>query len=320
MTTDLLQAAKTALTTCMALNKDETLLILTDDNKEDIGKALYQVGKELSKEALLAVMPPARVNGQEPPPAVAGLMAKFDVVVCPTTKSLTHTEAKRNACKTGTRVATMPGISVDIMTRTLKADYNLIAERTHKLSRILDRGRVAHITTALGTDLTLPIEGVKAISSTGLVREKGSGGNLPSGESFLMPEEGKAQGTLVVDASVATLGMITDQAIKINIKDGYAVSFEGGAQARQLEKMLAEFGKDGMNAAELGIGTNHAATITGQILEDEKVMGTIHIAFGNNVSMGGTCNVGIHIDCVVYKPTLFIDNKKIMENGQLLID
>ena len=319
MSTDLLQAAKTALTTCMALNKDETLLIVTDDNKEEIGKALYQIGKDLAKETLLLVMPPARVNGQEPAAAVTDLMARYDVVVCPTTKSLTHTEAKRNACKTGARVATMPGISVDIMTRTLKADYNLIAERTYTLSEILDRGKVARVTTALGTDLTLPIEGVKAISSTGLVREKGKGGNLPSGESFLMPEEGKAQGTLVIDASVATIGKITGEPIKVTIEHGYAVKFAGGTQAKQLESMLAEFGKAGMNVAELGIGTNHAAEISGQILEDEKVMGTIHIAFGNNVSMGGTCNVGIHIDCVVYKPTVYIDDQKIMENGKLLI-
>jgi leucyl aminopeptidase (aminopeptidase T) len=74
-----------------------------------------------------------------------------------------------------------------------------------------------------------------------------------------------------------------------------------------------------MNIAELGIGTNHEASVSGNILEDEKVMGTIHVAFGNNISMGGTCNVGIHIDGVVTKPTVFIDQKKIMDNGSLLI-
>ena len=74
-----------------------------------------------------------------------------------------------------------------------------------------------------------------------------------------------------------------------------------------------------MNVAELGIGTNHEAQISGHILEDEKVMGTIHVAFGNNISMGGTCNVGIHIDGVVTKPTVYIDEQKIMEDGKLLI-
>ncbi len=206
-----------------------------------------------------------------------------------------------------------------MMSRTLKADYDQIAERTYKLAAILDSGKVARITRALGTDLTMPITGIKAISSTGLVREAGKGGNLPSGESFLMPEEGKSNGVIYIDASVATIGKIGYTPLKVTIKDGFAEKFEGGPEAEQLEEILTSFGKDGFNIAELGIGTNHAAMITGHILEDEKVMGTIHIAFGNNVSMGGTYNVGVHIDGVVMEPTVYIDELKIMDAGKLII-
>jgi len=48
-------------------------------------------------------------------------------------------------------------------------------------------------------------------------------------------------------------------------------------------------------------------------------MGTIHIALGNNVSMGGSINVPIHLDGVIKKPTVFLDGKKLMENGNLLV-
>lgn len=316
---DLQQAAKTALLSCLGLKNDETLMILTDDNKISIGLALYSVGKELCKDAVLVQMPPASVNGQEPPPPITSLMLEYNVIVCPTTKSVTHTDARRNACKKGARVATMPNITEDIMIRGLKADYQKIAERTLRLSAILDEGKIAHITTTLGTDLIMPIDGIKAISSTGLILEKGMGGNLPSGESFLMPEEGKSNGILFIDAAVAGIGKLHSEPIKVVIKDGYAVEFSGGPEANELESNLTKFGKPGMNVAELGIGTNHEASISGNILEDEKVMGTIHVAFGNNISMGGTCNVGIHIDGVVTKPTVYIDQKKIMENGSLLI-
>ncbi len=316
---DLKQAAKTALLSCLGLKKDETLMILTDDTKISIGSALYSVGQELCKEAVLVQMPPASVNGQEPPAPITAMMQEYDVIVCPTSKSVTHTDARRNACKKGARVATMPNITEDIMIRGLKADYQQIAERTIKLSAILDEGKIAHITTPLGTNLKMSIEGIKAISSTGLILEKGKGGNLPSGESFLMPEEGNSDGVLFIDAAVAGIGKIHSQPIKVVIKDGYAVEFSGGAEAKELESALIKFGKAGMNVAELGIGTNHEASVSGNILEDEKVMGTIHVAFGNNISMGGTCNVGIHIDGVVTQPTVFIDQKKIMENGKLLI-
>ncbi len=313
-------AAYSALTTCMDLKQDESLLIVCDDNKEEIGRALYTVGQELAKDALLVTMPPADVNGQEPPKPVAELMARFDVVLCPTTKSLTHTDARRNACKTGTRVATMPGIETGIMERALKADYNVIARRTEKVTKILNNGKTARVTTALGTDLTLPINGIQAISSTGLIREKGMGGNLPSGESFLMPEEGKSHGVLVIDASVATIGTITSQPITVTIENGVAIRFEGGPEASQLEGILSQFGQAGLSVAELGIGTNHEATISGIILEDEKVLGTIHVAFGNNVGMGGSNNVGVHIDGVVTKPTVYIDHTLLMDNGKLLVD
>jgi len=314
------KSAYTALTVCLDLKKDESLLVITDDNKLNIGKALYDVGRDLSKNTLLALMPPATVNGAEPPAAVADLMAQFDVVVCPTTKSLTHTNARRNACSKGARVATMPGISEEIMARTLKADYDLIAERTLKVSQILDKGKKAVITSALGTNLILPIDGIKAISSTGLIKNRGQGGNLPSGESFLMPEEGKSEGVIYIDGSLAGIGKITDEPVVVTIKDGFAVKFEGGKQAQELFNQLNPLGEKAMNVAELGIGTNHEAVISGQILEDEKVMGTIHVAFGNNIGMGGSCDVGIHIDGVITNPTVMVDEVLLMENGKLMID
>ena len=314
------KSAYTALTVCLDLKKDESLLVITDDNKLNIGKALYDIGRELSKNTLLALMPPATVNGAEPPAAVADLMAQFDVVVCPTTKSLTHTNARRNACSKGARVATMPGISEEIMARTLKADYDLIAERTLKVSQILDKGKKAVITSALGTNLILPINGIKAISSTGLIKNRGQGGNLPSGESFLMPEEGKSEGVIYIDGSLAGIGKITDEPVVVTIKDGFAVKFEGGKQAQELFNQLNPLGEKAMNVAELGMGTNHEAVISGQILEDEKVMGTIHVAFGNNIGMGGSCDVGIHIDGVITNPTVMVDEVLLMENGKLMID
>jgi leucyl aminopeptidase (aminopeptidase T) len=318
--TDILKAAEIALHDCMALKKDETLLVLTDDKTEEIGHSLYTVGKSLSKECILLIMPERDVNGQEPPAAISDIMTKYDVVICPTKKSLTHTDARRSACAKGARVGTMPGITKEVMIRTLGADYHKIAERTHKLTKILDKGSEVHITTTLGTDIKIPISGIKAISSTGLVIEKGSFGNLPSGESYLMPEEGKTNGIFFVDGSFAGVGKIKEKPIEITVKNGFAVKIEGASEASLLNNLLKPLGNKAYNTAELGIGTNDQAIVTGEILEDEKVMGTVHIALGNNLSMGGTCDVGIHLDGVILEPTLMIDGKKLMEKGNLLLD
>jgi aminopeptidase len=316
---DLNSSAKIALKDCMSLNANESLLVVTDDSTMSIGKALFEVGKSLAKESTLVVMQERKVNGEEPPNQIAELMGNFDAVICPTRKSLTHTDARRSACDKGARVATMPGITEEVMIRTMGADYLKIAERTYKLTEILDKGKMAHVTSAAGTDIYLPINGIDAISSTGLVKEKGKYGNLPSGESFLMPEEGKAEGIFIVDGSFASVGKIYTEPIRITVEKGYAVKIEGGEEADKLKAALESLGKEAYNVAELGIGTNDQAIVTGEILEDEKVMGTAHIALGNNISMGGTCNVGIHVDGVFLNPTVKIDDQVILDKGQLLV-
>ncbi len=316
---DLIKAARTALKTCLGLASEEKLLIVCDSEKENIGKAFFQAGLEITERTLLVQIPVADVNGQEPPKEVADLMRLHHVVVCPTYRSLTHTDARRNACKAGARVATMPNINESTMIRTLNADYQQIARLTNRLASLLTKAKVIHLTSPLGTNLTLPVEGIAAIASTGLLLEKGQGGNLPSGEAYLMPQEGKSEGVLVVDASMAGIGKI-QQPIKITIKKGFAVKIEGGREADQLLTMLSKFGKDGMNVAEFGIGTNHAAQIIGNILEDEKVLGTAHVAFGNNISMGGTFAVGIHLDGVLTRPSIYIDEHPLMLEGELVID
>ena len=106
----------------------------------------------------------------------------------------------------------------------------------------------------------------------------------------------------------------------MNVEKGFAVKIDGGQEAVKLNALLTPFGKKAFNTAELGIGTNDEAIITGEILEDEKVMGTVHIALGNNLSMGGTCDVGIHLDGVILKPTVIVDGRTIMANGDLSVD
>ena len=134
-----------------------------------------------------------------------------------------------------------------------------------------------------------------------------------------MPVESQSQGVFFVDGSMAGIGKIKGEPIKIRVERGMAVEISGGEQARQLNQMVESVGPQARNLAELGIGTNYMAQITGQILEDEKVAGTVHLALGNNKSMGGTVNVGLHVDGIITSPTLRIDDKLILKNGQLLI-
>ncbi len=317
MNQELMQASVIGLRDAMGLKPEETLLIVTDEVKCEIGRALHQAGRELCKESILVEIKSREINGQEPPASVAELMKMVDVVVCPTAKSLTHTDARRNAVKLGVRVGTMPGINVDIMSRCLNADFDKIINLTNFVAKSLDGVKTIRVVTQAGTDLTMPIEGRMIIPSTGVLREKGQSGNMPSGEVYLAPIEGMSNGTLVIDGSMASIGMV-ETPIKIRIVDGYAEEITGGEEAERLVSILDKSGRDARAVAEFGMGTNYKAILTGQILEDEKVFGTIHVAFGNNLTMGGTISVNSHLDGLVKQPDVYFDGKLVMEKGKLL--
>ena len=308
-----------AIRDCMGAQKGESILIVTDEFKNKIGKALFVNAKKLGHESVYLEFKSREMHGQEPPHQIAEMMKLFDVVLCPTAKSLTHTNARRNASALGARIATFPGITEDIMIRGLNADYKKIAALTIKLQLILNDVNMVRITTASGTDITMDISGRKALPSKGLFHNKGESGNLPTGEAYIAPLEGKSNGVFYVDGSMAGLGVVKSKPIRIEVKEGYAVNVSGGVQAKKLDATLTKYGKLARNIAEFGIGTNDKAKLSGVLLEDEKVMGTIHIALGDNKSMGGNVDIPIHLDGVVKKPTVYFDSKMIMKSGRLLI-
>ncbi len=317
--TKLDSASVIAIRDCMGAKKNEKILVITDEIKREIGLSLHQNAIRLGYHSLLVEMKSGKINGEEPSDEVADLMQKFDVVFCPTAKSLTHTDARRNASAKGVRIATFPGITKDVMIRGLNADYKKISALTIKLQKILETGKEIRVTAPAGTDISFSIAGRKAYASKGLFHAKGESGNLPTGEAFLAPVEGTANGVFVVDGSMAGLGLIKNANIKIEVENGFAAKISGGVIAKKLKAMLDSVGKNARNIAEFGIGTNDSAKLSGVLLEDEKVMGTIHIALGNNVSMGGSVNVPIHLDGVIKKPTVWMDNKLLMKDGKLLV-
>jgi leucyl aminopeptidase (aminopeptidase T) len=315
----LLEASIVAVRDCMGTQPAERVLIVTDEPLRTIGYALRQAAVALGHDVVLVEITPRRTNGEEPPPEVAALMAQFDVVLCPTSKSLTHTDARRAASAAGARVATLPGVTEDVMVRCMNADYHRIAARTHALCDLLATTSRVRVTAPGGTDIVLPIAGRTPHASSGLFREKGQSGNLPTGEAYLAPLEGQSQGVVVVDGSMAGIGRLATP-IRITVEDGLATTIEGGDEATRLIALLEPHGRDGRTVAEFGIGTNDKATIIGVILEDEKVMGTIHIAFGDNKSMGGTVRVASHLDGLVLSPTVWFDDRLVMDAGRLLVD
>jgi leucyl aminopeptidase (aminopeptidase T) len=315
--TDLSQAARAVLDDCLQVRVGEELLVVTDPGTRRIGEILVAGGRERGAEAVLVEIAERENNGTEPPPSVAAAMAACDVLIAPTTKSLSHTEARRAANAAGARAATMPGITEEMMARTMAADFSALRPRSREIARLLTEGAEVRITSAAGTDLTLGIEGRTGLSDDGDLSASGAFGNLPPGEAFLAPVEGTTQGRLVIDGTMWPVGRLSEPLV-FEIVDGY-VEHMSGAHADEVRAVVERHGRDAFAIAELGIGTNEAARLTGNVLEDEKILGTIHVAIGDNHTFGGTNRVSSHQDGIVLEPTLQIDGHTILDAGNLLV-
>jgi leucyl aminopeptidase (aminopeptidase T) len=314
--TALAPAIDTVLVDCLGVRSDENLLVLTDPAKRHIAEPLVQRARDLGADALLIEMAERATHGTEPPAPVAAAMLAADVLIAPTTKSVSHTEARRAATERGTRAATMPNVTENMLVRTMSANFDEVRRRSGILAEVLSAGARVRITSAKGTDVSLSIQGREGISDDGDLRMPGSFGNLPAGEGFVAPVEGSASGRIVFDGSIWPIGLLEEPLI-VDVVGGYAESFSGAA-ATAFRGIVEPYGRDAVAVAELGIGTNDAAELTGQVLEDEKILGTIHIAFGDNHSFGGSIRVPSHQDGVVLSPTVTIDDEVVLEDGRLL--
>ncbi|NRF91928.1 aminopeptidase [Paenibacillus frigoriresistens] len=315
MNPQLTEISKNVLKNCLGLQENETFLVVADDVKKELAESLYQAGKQLGAEAMLVVMKERQKSGEEPPASIAAAMVNSNVVVCITGHSLTHTQARKNAAAAGARVATMPGITEDMFLEgAISADYSKVKVLTEKVTDLLTKGKKVRIEKD-GYTLAFSIADRRGIPSTGMYVNPGESGNLPSGEAYIAPIEEIAEGKILIDGSVAGIGKLNSPLL-LTIEKGRIVRAEGDAAERLLQ-ILGD--GDGRLLGEFGIGTNDKARITGVVLEDEKVYGTIHVAFGSNHTFGGTISAGVHIDGVVSKPNVYIDDQLIMENGQLIM-
>jgi leucyl aminopeptidase (aminopeptidase T) len=312
---DLGPAVSAVVRRCLGVASGEDVLVVVDAGTYEVGEALRAEAAAVGADAVMAVMDERETDGTEPPPPIAAAMSACDVYVAPTTKSLSHTSARKRATDAGIRGATMPEVSADMLARVMAVDFDRMAARSRAVTALLDRSDAAHVTCPLGTDLTLELSGRSGISDDGNLTARGAFGNLPCGEGFVAPMNGQGQ---VFASSLARLG-ISDEPAKLTVENGRLVGAERGLGPRFIE-LLTAYGDPGTNLAELGIGTNDRARLTGLVLEDEKILGTVHVAFGNSAAIGGTVSVPIHLDVVIVDASLEIGGTQVLDRGRFVLD
>jgi len=309
--TALRAAAETAVRQCLGLEAGESCAVVTDDDRAPIGEAIYEVASEITDDAVIVRYPPGETHGGEPPAPVAAAMAEADVVLAPTTKSLSHTRARTDANEAGARVATLPGITEDVFTTGLAADYESIAAHCEAVREQVAGADEVRVTTEAGTDITFGVGDREWLADTGIVHDPGEMSNLPAGEVFISPET--ADGTFVVDGTMMPHGLLEDgRTLSFAVEDGFVTRISDDDIRETVEDAAETAGDAAYNLAELGIGTNVAVSdLVGSVLLDEKAGGTVHIAIGDDAGIGGDTEAPIHLDGIIREPSVFADGAPV---------
>jgi len=314
------ESVRTVVRTCARVQPGELVCIAADTQTMPIAMAIVEAVKEVGAEPVVVTMLPRRAHGNDPPRVVAAAMKAADVVIQPVTYAMTHTDATRDALRAGARVLVLRGVTEDIMTHgAMLADYDRVDRVTREVQRLMTEAKTVRVTTPSGTDLTMSVAGRAAVALTGRVGGPGTFAAMPDGEAAISPVEATTEGTLVVDHTMDSIGLI-DKPIRMTVRGGKVTEITGGASAETLRALVAGADANATNIAEFAIGTNDHARLIGSMTEDKKYRGSVHIAIGDNHVIGGTVVSELHLDGLLLRPTVDLDGRRVVEDGRLLIE
>jgi leucyl aminopeptidase (aminopeptidase T) len=301
----------------------EKVLIAADTDTVVVAEALATAALEITPEVVTSVMTPVSVDGAEPPAIVAAALLAADVALLPVSYSISHSTATRNALKRGTRVLSLPGATPDQLVRGgAEADFEAASPKVRKMAELLEQATTAHLTTPKGTDCRFELTGRPGNAHDCILDRPGKFSAFPNIEANTSPVDGTAEGVIVFDGSIPNL-RIGPLRIPVvcTVKKGNIVKVEGGPEADMIRKVWAEMGDAAVyNIAQLAIGMNPAIyMLTGVWAQDHGAFGTVHIGIGTSANIGGTTKAACHFDGMMYRPTLKLDGRAVLEDGEFRI-
>lgn len=316
---------------CFNAKPGESVFIISDDL--DVSGFFIDQAKEVGLEISLAYLheklrPLQKINN-----SIFTAVINSNIVVLAYTPTPEETYQFRTDIieaigkSTTARLASIPGVDKGTLDCIVHTDYDRIEKLGWHLAEILTKAKKARITSELGSDLEMELGEwlIPADLDDGKLYHPRNWDNLPSGEACITPKDGSAEGTLVVDGGLRGLFLAGEnETLELEISGGRINRFRGDA-GKKTEEIFKKY--DSMadifqrgniyKISELGIGTNPAAQVTWNIVEFEKKLGTVHVAAGRNIQLGGTIEAPQHLDMVIMNPTLEIDGEKIIEKGNV---
>ncbi len=336
--TSLTRAANNIISQSLQLRKDQNLLIFADPGSLEVANLVAETAQRRGVAATIFFVPylfqaQFGINESLPLPVEAAIRECDAVLSCLSDRP-EYLAYRRRVLRTSwsrrIKMAHAPGLTLDIL-RLADADYDWIRERCQLLATALVLGHHAEIITTDSQGhahrLEAEIAGWEFTPgiSDGIIGD-GTWANLPPGETFIIPPD--ANGEIVVNGSLPGKVLQPGEELVLTFKkarlaamhppDGPAAQHLRATQIAHAES-LGDL--DWCNLAEIGFGVNPVVEqLTGIALVDEKKAGTIHVALGDNHSLGGNVESAIHCDMVIEGATVRVDGKLLLQDGQWLVN
>lgn len=317
----IVEGADLVLKRCGCLRAGESAVIVCDSTTREAGRLLESRARLITDRVTLFEIAPLKMHGEEPPPEVAAAMKGSSLSIGITAKSMAHSRARQLAATAGSRYLSLPEYSMELFAdASLRADYEARGILARKVADLFTAGSRVEVSTAAGTRISMKIDGRVGNCCPGTVKAPGELGSPPDIEANVSPIETSAEGTVVVDGAIPypTLGLLKKPVV-LKVTGGRITQMSGEPHVTQeLERLFKTANSDKAYVlAECGVGLNDLARLTGVMLTDEGAAGTMHFGFGSNSTVGGTNVVSFHLDFVFRAPTLKVDGRIVLENGEL---
>jgi leucyl aminopeptidase (aminopeptidase T) len=317
---DLLKGLQSILEACMPMQAGERVLVIAYNEPRSmlVGAMMMSIAESMGAETVLTVMTPREIAGQEPPASVTAAMKNVDAIIQVCEKaSVAHTTARKEAAAAGIKFALMLDVPLDDLKKGVSmTEVQQVKNQTVRLANLLTKGKAAKITTPLGTDLTMSLEGREGIA----INPLGPGlFTIPYyAEAAISPVEGTAEGMIVADLAMRGWGCLLREPLRYRVKAGRVVEIYGSTPDTDRMRKIAAADENAALIAELGIGSSHI--VPGEMkgtTQDFARLGTLHVAIGRNNDIGGKTWSRIHQDGLMSRPTVEVDNVCILKDGVL---
>ena len=312
------QVFVSVLDQCADLKREDVLIVTDAKYDKTMVEALAAATRRFGARSIVLTIDRHIVSAERVPRFLLAPMESANLVLL-CASFLVPQHVREAAVRAGARLISISSVDRNIARRCFDINYGELSKMTRMLAERYESAREVNLETNSGTELSVKLCRRKAAYLDGIARTAGKLGVLPAGVVAVAPLEGTAEGTIVIDGSIAEIGIVKSP-IRCVVENGMIVDIKGGKEARKFEALLSRDSSTGFCVAEVGGGTNPKARYCGNLLEDERVYASGHVGFGRNSHIGGAIRSKIHIDSTMKRPKIRIDGKEVVSSGRIRLE